>query len=680
MTSKLRLALPMACIGVLGAVCFLLFFQSHANARVHMNYAHLNKIQKRIISETLANFIAPQSTSARSHIVVPNDNDGGGVDGAPFTPPKSFQLASGGGSTINYFPASSSGSCSQNIGNNVKVNQNCLNLSDPSLQGRGQANNEPSISVDPFNSRHLVASDNNYIRGDGTCGSYFSLNGGRTWSNTTIPNGFTIGPPGFAREYWQAGGDTSVAWDTRGNAYESCQLFNRGSGTSPNPDDSSTFVLFRATQNNGGSWNFTGRYSVPAFFDPTGASGGAVLQDKALMTIDDNVNSPFRDRIYVTWTAFAIDGSAFIYEVHSDDYGETFSKPVLVSGSNPNCTNTFGVTTTVDSTCNENQFSDPFVGEDGNLYVAFDNFNNQPTSGSNNNYQVLLAKSTDGGASFSAPVQVSRYYDLPDCDTYQGAGADPGRSCVVEKGSSTKSVFRATNYPSGQVDPSNGDVAVTFGSYINKDSNETNGCAPTGFASDGNPTYTGVKTAGACANKILLSVSTNGGASFSGTGADPRTEELVTQSPGQTHTDQFWQWSAFTGNGTLAVDYYDRQYGTDETTGSSDFSLSGSSDLTHFGQTRVTPSSMPAPTQFEGPNGGQFYGDYVWLSASQNKAYPIWSDTRATDLFLCPGTGTVGNPPQVCDGIETNGETANDEETYMAAVNVPTANGHRHGH
>ena len=62
---------------------------------------------------------------------------------------------------------------------------------------------------------------------------------------------------------------------------------------------------------------------------------------------------------------------------------------------------------------------------------------------------------------------------------------------------------------------------MTFGSYINKDSNETNGCAPTGFASDGNPTYTGVKTAGACANKILLSVSTNGGASFSGTGRGP---------------------------------------------------------------------------------------------------------------------------------------------------------------
>ena len=680
MTSKLRLALPMAVIGVVGATCFLLL-QSHASARVTMNYAHLTKYQKRIISETLASALGPQSTGLSAHAVVGNDDQGGGPDGAPFTPPTSYQPASsGGGSTINYFP--SSGGCSANIGKNTKVNQNCLNLTDPTLQGRGQANNEPSISVNPFNSKQLVASDNNYIRGDGTCGSYFSQDGGKSWSNTTIPNGFTVGTArdsigNHAREYWQASGDTSVAWDTRGNAYESCQLFNRGTVASANPDQSSTFVILRATQNGGASWNFPGRYSVPLIFDPQGA--GTALQDKALMAIDDNVNSPFRDRIYVTWTDFAADGSAYIYAVHSDDYGQTFSSPVVVSGTNPNCTNTFGAGTP-HGPCNQNQFSDPFIGKDGSLYVAFDNFNNQPTSGTNNNYQVLLAKSTDGGQTFSAPVQVSTFYDLPDCDASQAvANANPGRSCVPEKGSSTVSVFRATNYPSGQVDPNNPNVvAVTFGSYINKDSNESNGCTPTGFAPDGNPTYTGVKTAGACANKILLSVSTNGGTSFTGTGADPRTEQLVTQSPGQTHTDQFWQWSAFTNSGKFAVDYYDRQYGNDETTGASDFSLSGSNDLTNFGQVRVTSSSMPAPTQFEGPAGGQFYGDYVWLTAS-NKAYPIWSDTRATDLFLCPGSGTAGNPPQLCGATEQNGLTANDEETYTATVNVPTAGGNGHG-
>ena len=77
MSSKVRLALPMACIGVLGAACFLML-QSGASARVHMNYSHLNKIQKRIISETLASAIGPQSNGLQPHITVPISDDGGG--------------------------------------------------------------------------------------------------------------------------------------------------------------------------------------------------------------------------------------------------------------------------------------------------------------------------------------------------------------------------------------------------------------------------------------------------------------------------------------------------------------------------------------------------------------------------------------------------------------------------
>jgi hypothetical protein len=667
MSSKRRVAVPLACAGVLGAVCLLLLMQSHASASKPMSYGRLNKIQKRIVSQTLASALSPSATTQ-----APANDQGGGPDGAPFTAPKAFRTAAGSSGAVgNYFP-SAQGQCASHLGDNVKVNQNCLNVTDPDLQGRAQANNEESIAQDPMNPRHLVASDNNYIRGDGTCGSHFSLDGGGSWADSTMPNGFTRGPAGGPpREYWQAAGDTSVAWDTRGNAYMSCQVFNRGTVASPNPDQSSAFVLFRSTQNDGASWNFPGRYTT-VFFDPNGTSG--VLEDKALMTVDNNVHSPYRDRIYVTWTEFAADGSAYIYEVHSDDYGEKFSNRTVVSKDSALCTNTFGAATP-NGACNENQFSDPFVGPDGSLYVAYNNFNNQPTSGTNNHYQVLLSKSTDGGQSFSSPVKVSDYYDLPDCDTYQGAGADPGRACVPEKGSSNVSVFRATNYPSGQVDPRNPSrVTVAFGSYINKDSNESNGCTPAGFAADGNPTYTGVKTPGACNNKILLSVSTNGGTSFTGTNTDPRTKLLVTQSRGQAGTDQFWQWSAFTSRGQLAVDYYDRQYGHDETNGSSDFSLSGSKNLDDFGQVRVTSSSMPAPTQFEGPAGGQFYGDYVGLAAI-DKAHPIWSDTRSQDLFVCPGSATAGNPPTLCGATELNGETANDEDTFTATVGVPSGNG-----
>jgi hypothetical protein len=668
---KRRIIVP-SVLALAGLGLALALTSSHAQA-TGLTYHRLNKIQRRIISSTLANFLQSNPNRATTRTRALGSDEGRGPDGLATAPPASYANAGGAASGVaNFSPnGGSAAGCAAKQGNNVKVNQGCLNISDSNLQGRGQANNETSIAQDPSRQQDLVASDNNYFLGDGTCGAYYSTDGGSHWGDAVVPGIFTLGPSGSPRQYWQGGGDTSVAWDTRGNSYLSCQRFNRGTSASDSPDDSSTFVIFRSTGNNGASYNFPGRYSTPPEFDPAGTGG--VLIDKALLAIDDNVSSTYRDRIYVTWTQFAADGTAYIYETHSSDYGQTFSAPVLVSASNAACTNTFGAATP-QGTCNENQFSDPFVGPDGSLYVVYDNFNNQPTSGNANQYEVMLAKSTDGGQSFSAPVVVSNYNDLPDCDTYQGNGADSFRSCVPEKGSSNISVFRATNYPSGAADPKNPNrVAITFGSYINADSNPSNGCTPAGFAADGNPMYTGVKTPGACANKILLAVSTNGGQTFGST--DPTTATVIPQSAAQAHTDQWFQWAAFTRQGRLAVDYYDRQYGNDETNGSSDLTLSGSDDLVHFGSTRVTTSSMPAPTEFEGPNGGQFYGDYIGLAATDNgQAHPIWSDTRSEDLFVCPGTATPGSPPALCTGTEANGQQANDEDTFTAQLGVP--NGH----
>jgi hypothetical protein len=196
---------------------------------------------------------------------------------------------------------------------------------------------------------------------------------------------------------------------------------------------------------------------------------------------------------------------------------------------------------------------------------------------------------------------------------------------------------------------------------------------PTGFSAYGNPQYTGVKTAGACNNKILESTSTNGGTSFNGTVTDPTKLTVVSSAAGQKLTDQWWQWSAFTTSGKLAVSYYDRQYSSDETTGNMDVSLSGSiNDPTTFGVVRVTSSSMPLPTEFTNAQGNSvFFGDYTGLAASTTLAYPVWMDTRDKDLVLCPGTGVKGVPPQVCNFTEPNGLLANDEDVYMAKVSVP---------
>jgi hypothetical protein len=561
--------------------------------------------------------------------------------------------------------------CPHDRGSNVRVNQDCQNLTDPDLAGRGEAQNETAVAQDPNDSGNLLGAANDYRRGDSSCYTYHSSNGGRSWQDSTVPASFTRGTAFSAkpRQYWQAGGDPTVAWDTRGNAYLTCLFFDRGEAVSQNPDASSAFYVFRSTGTGGASWNFPGR-PVAEFSDPAGE--GLVLLDKQYMAIDTSRASRFRDRIYVSWTLFDADGTSNIYLAYSSDYGETFSDPTLVSGDNPDiCTLDFALPT---GSCNTNQFSQPFTAPDGTLYVAFDNFNTtgEPRGGDedeggdglraapaeDNRAQILLARSTDGGASFSQPVKVADFYDLPDCETYQdGNGA--GSNCVPEKDDTANSFFRAANYPSGAVDPRDGDVVVTFGSYINRHSQESNGCVPTGFNEDtALPLYDGAKTPGACNNDIVVSRSTDRGRHFSGATTDVR--NLPSARDDDPRADQWFQWADFDRNGRLAVSFYDRAYGNDERTGFSDYSLSGSRNSSDFATVRVTTGSMPPPTEFA----GSFFGDYSGLSADE-AAHPMWSDTRDPELFAC------GSPPAVCTMPATNAAVANDQNIFTRTLAVP---------
>jgi len=550
---------------------------------------------------------------------------------------------SGGNSSI--FPGSD-GRCEENQGGNVRVNTACENYADPSLHGRGMAQNETSIAASPTNRKNLVASANDYMRGDGNCGAYFSTDAGQSWGGTTAPmlfvRGSSLSPSsGNARQYWQAGGDTQVAYDSKGTAFLQCQVFNRGAGTTQDPDISSAVLIFRSA-NGGASWDFPGRVALSSYEPDGTAPNGVILEDKPLFAIDANPSSPNRDRIYVTWTSFTTDNAAYINETQSSDGGEHWSARKVISTTSTLCGNTFGVPTP-HGACNENQFSDPFVGPDGTLYVVYDNYNNT-VSGNDNRNQVLMVKSTDGGSTFSAPVKVTDYYDLPDCATY--TGADAGRACVVNKGSTKTSVYRATNYPSGAVDPSDSShVVVNIGSYVNANSKESTGCTPNSFSSStGNNLFTGAGTQ-ACNNQILQSESTDGGSSFNGTSTDPRSMPLVgTQ---KALADEFWQWTGISPKGKVVVGYYDRQYGNDNVSGASDYSVTigGSSS-------RVTTVSSPPPTEF----GGLFNGDYNTLAVSGNTAFLSWTDNRNPGITSCPGN---------VDAICTLGQ---DEDDFMAAI------------
>jgi hypothetical protein len=513
-----------------------------------------------------------------------------------------------------------SGGCPDG-GSNVRVNQDCTNQSAAGFFGRSQAQDETSVAVSPRNPRNVLIGQNDYRRGDGACGADWSLDGGRHWGSELAPLSFTA--PGFtaARHYWDASGDPSVAFDSSGEAYLFCLAFNRPAPTSDVNVAASGLFLFRSADG-GASWSFPG--SLVKKSDGTGADGIGLL-DKPYMAVDTGRHSRFRDRIYVAWAEYNVDFTAAqISFAWSGDHGATWNLTGAISGFSPTlCPNNFSGAPA--GTCDANQFPQPFTAPNGDLYVVFQNQNNAVGGGGDNHAQMLIVKSTDGGASFSAPVKVTDWNDLPDCLTY--TGHDAGRACVPTAPLSDRSIFRATNYPSG-VAVSNDRIVVTFGSYINRHSNPTRGnCTPAGFsATTGLNLYDGVGEVNGCNNDILVSVSTDGGASFTGTSTPVEQLPSISDERG-TLADQWWQWAALTPSRHVAVAYYDRKYGSDQQTGFMDITMRRGNGS----HVRVTDRSLPPLNEFPeaGASSGIFLGDYIGLAVgSDGKAHPAWADTR----------------------------------------------------
>ena len=508
--------------------------------------------------------------------------------------------------------------CSDDDHGNVRANQECTNVSRTDLLGRGQSQNETAAAVDPNDPDNVLFGQNDYRNGDGSCGFDYSFDGGRDFGDGLLPESFTA--PGFTapRHYWDASGDPVVAFDSEGYAYYTCLQFNRGATSDLGGDHSGIFVYRSA--NGGASWSFPGD---PVVVDD--GTGDVGLNDKEWMTVDTSSDSEFRDRIYVTWSRYNADFSApVINESHSSDHGVTWSDPQPISGFDADlCPVNFSGAPA--GTCDANQFSNVFTSPKGTVFVTFQNFNNALAAGGGNHNQILIVKSDDGGETWSDPVKVADFYDLPDCFTY--TGQDAFRACVPTAPLSEVSIFRATNYPSGAATDDE-TVVIDFGSYINPHSNPTLGnCTPDGFSADtGLNLYVGVGETGGCNNDILRSVSTDGGLTFTGTTTPPDELEAVSKDR-SVPTDQWWQWSAENPKtGKVVAAFYDRRYGDCQTSGCMDITLRRSKGSF----VRVTSKSMPPSNEFPDSGGfSVFMGDYMGLAVgSDGVAHPVWTDSR----------------------------------------------------
>jgi hypothetical protein len=181
---------------------------------------------------------------------------------------------------------------------------------------------------------------------------------------------------------YDAGGDPALAFDSRGRVYYAGLGFDRASP--PN-----TVAVNRGTFDSGGNLN----WSAPTFINPTTAP--STLNDKEWIAADSSAASPFRDRVYVSWTRFVFNAhngayvQSPIFFAYSTDGGATFSTPKSISGN-----------------VLYDQGSRPVVGPDGTLYVFWKGSTRLAALNS-----TYVAKSTDGGATWSEPVAISALTD-----------------------------------------------------------------------------------------------------------------------------------------------------------------------------------------------------------------------------------------------------------------------------
>ena len=226
------------------------------------------------------------------------------------------------------------------------------------------------------------------------------------------------------------------------------------------------------------------------------------------------------------------------------------------------CPVTYGAGTP-NGNCNENQFSDPFVGPDGALYVAYNNYNNA-VSGNDNRNQILLAKSTDGGNTFSTPVQgqrllrPARLRHLPGRRRRFVPGLRAGEGIVDGLGLPRDELRVGRRQPE-EPEPGRGDVRLVHQQGLerverlrpgrlrlqHRDQHSTPASRRRGRATTTSSSASRTTAVRASPERRPTRAS----------------EATVNQDPGQATTDQFWQWASFTKDGKLAVDYYDRQYG-----------------------------------------------------------------------------------------------------------------------
>jgi hypothetical protein len=306
---------------------------------------------------------------------------------------------------------------------------------------------------------------------------------------------------------------------------------------------------------------------APPVYIPNAGLTPFAFPDKEMLTVD-TTRGAYSGNIYVTYTAFQNIGSPIpgfpIAFSRSTDGGLSFSPPIILS--NPG---------------ELNQGSEPVVGPDGTIYVAWYRIAFGPPA-------ILVAKSTDGGLSFGPPVVAAFVSPI-------GFG-----------GGTLKGNFRVNSFPRIDVNREGGGVIVVFNSN------------PPAF-DDGADVY--------------AVVSNDKGVTWS---------TPMRLNDDRTTTDQFFPDVATNARGDIRVIWYDTRNSPSLTNVMIDVysAVSTNKGVSFSSNERITDRSFPPAVGFDPITNRVYMGDYIDIKAALsptgllNRMLLDWGDNRNVIVTL----------------------------------------------
>jgi fibronectin type 3 domain-containing protein len=431
----------------------------------------------------------------------------------------------------------------------------------------GAPRSESMIRINFNNPSHIIGASNN-ISASGQQAMFFSTNTGATWGQTSLS--LQTGDSFHS--------DPTVEWTSDGTAWSTTIGINA----------SATVLKLRnyKSTNNGATWTFDATFS-----------GSETQTDKEMLWADHSATSPFKDNIYAIWH----NGLPALV-AHRTGPAGSWTTPIQVSGSETTGT-AIGADIKSDSA--------------GNVYAFW------PDTGSQG---IYVAKSTNGGSSFAAPIHIATTFE-----SFQLAlPADNSRFALIYTTADTY-VNGGTNNVYVAWDDLSGDA----------------GCNSVGSDPGGNVNST-------CKTRIWLARSTNGGATWSA-------PVKINNQSGL--NDQFFPWLAVDPtSGKVSITYYDTVGNSSRTQTNMWYQSSTDGGVTWSTPFKVTTATTDETTA--GADSGNQYGDYTGLSGWSGTFFPCWTDRRGggnEQIWSANiADGTTCTPPAAPTGVTAtaNGQTA----------------------